>query len=67
MGRRNHVFSCSQPPLCFQKICHQMVDLIRSDASACNDKWAAKQDPPETRPEAIRGLLELVLKAKSAK
>jgi hypothetical protein len=26
------------------------------------DKWAAKQDPPVTRPEAIRGLLELGLK-----
>ena len=28
------------------------------------DAWAAKQKPPVTRPEAIRGILELGLKAK---
>ena len=28
------------------------------------DAWAAKQKPPVTRPEAIRGILDLGLKAK---
>ena len=28
------------------------------------DAWAAKQVPPVTRPEAIRGMIELGLKAK---
>lgn len=25
------------------------------------DAWASKQDPPVTRPEAIRGMLDLVI------
>jgi len=29
------------------------------------DAWAAKQKPPVTRPEAIRGILELGLKVKA--
>jgi hypothetical protein len=29
------------------------------------DAWAAKRKPPVTRPEAIRGILELGLKVKA--
>jgi hypothetical protein len=38
---------------------------LQEDQLKAIDKWAAKQYPPVTRPEAIRGLLELGLKAKA--
>jgi hypothetical protein len=38
---------------------------LQADQLKAIDKWAAKQDPPVTRPEAIRGLLELGLKGKA--
>jgi hypothetical protein len=37
---------------------------LQADQLKAIDAWAAKQKPPVTRPEAIRGILELGLKAK---
>jgi hypothetical protein len=37
---------------------------LQADQLKAIDTWAAKQKPPVTRPEAIRGILELGLKAK---
>jgi hypothetical protein len=38
---------------------------LQEDQLKAIDKWAAKQDPPVTRPEAIRGILELGLAGKA--
>ena len=38
---------------------------LQSEQIKAIDAWAAKQVPPVTRPEAIRGLLEIGLKAKA--
>jgi hypothetical protein len=35
---------------------------LQADQLKAVDAWAAKQDPPVTRPEAIRGILEIGLK-----
>jgi hypothetical protein len=37
---------------------------LQPDQLKAIDTWAAKQKPPVTRPEAIRGILELGLRAK---
>jgi hypothetical protein len=37
---------------------------LQADQLKAIDAWAAKQKPPVTRPEAIRGILALGLKAK---
>jgi hypothetical protein len=37
---------------------------LQEDQLKAIDRWAAEQDPPATRPEAIRRLAELGLKAK---
>jgi hypothetical protein len=38
---------------------------LQADQLKAIDTWAAKQKPPVTRPEAIRGILELGLRAKA--
>ena len=38
---------------------------LQADQLKAIDAWAAKQKPPVTRPEAIRGILELGLRAKA--
>src|ERR1700686_3556551 len=38
---------------------------LQADQLKAVDAWAAKQKPPVTRPEAIRGILELGLTVKS--
>lgn len=38
---------------------------LQADLLKAIDVWAAEQKPPVTRPEAIRGILELGLKAKA--
>jgi hypothetical protein len=38
---------------------------LQADQLKAIDAWAAKQKPPVTRPEAIRGILDLGLKAKA--
>jgi hypothetical protein len=38
---------------------------LQSEQIKAIDAWAAKQKPPVTRPEAIRGILELGLRAKA--
>jgi hypothetical protein len=38
---------------------------LQADQLKAIDAWAAKQKPPVTRPEAVRGILELGLKAKA--
>jgi hypothetical protein len=38
---------------------------LQADQLKAIDAWAAKQKPPVTRPEAIRGILEIGLKAKT--
>jgi hypothetical protein len=38
---------------------------LQADQLKAIDAWAAKQKPPVTRPEAIRGILELGLKVMS--
>ena len=37
---------------------------LQADQIKAIDAWASKQSPPVTRPEAIRGIIELGLKAK---
>jgi hypothetical protein len=37
---------------------------LQDDEIKAIDRWARKQEPPVTRPEAIRRLVELGLKAK---
>jgi hypothetical protein len=37
---------------------------LQADQLKAIDAWAAKQVPPVTRPEAIRGILELGLKSR---
>ncbi|MEH2562091.1 hypothetical protein V1289_001718 [Bradyrhizobium sp. AZCC 2289] len=37
---------------------------LQSEQIKAVDAWAARQKPPVTRPEAIRGILELGLNAK---
>jgi hypothetical protein len=37
---------------------------LQADQLKAIDTWAAKQKPPVTRPEAIRGILEIGLRAK---
>jgi hypothetical protein len=34
---------------------------LQSDQLRAIDAWAAKQDPPVTRPEAIRGMIDAML------
>ncbi len=34
---------------------------LQSDQLSAIDAWAAKQDPPVTRPEAIRGMIGAML------
>jgi hypothetical protein len=38
---------------------------LQADQLKAIDVWAGKQKPPVTRPEAIRGILELGLRAKA--
>jgi hypothetical protein len=40
---------------------------LQADQLKAIDAWAAKQKPPVTRPEAIRGILELGLKVKAGR
>ena len=35
---------------------------LQSDQLKAIDAWAAKQDPPVTRPEAIRGMIDAMLR-----
>jgi hypothetical protein len=35
--------------------------LLQSDQLKAIDAWAAKQEPPVTRPEAIRGMIDAML------
>ena len=37
---------------------------LQADQIKAIDAWASKQKPPVTRPEAIRGIIELGLKAR---
>ena len=39
---------------------------FQADQIKAIDAWASKQSPPVTRPEAIRGIIELGLKAKKS-
>jgi hypothetical protein len=39
---------------------------LQADQIKAIDAWASKQSPPVTRPEAIRGIIELGLKAKKS-
>jgi hypothetical protein len=34
---------------------------LQSDQMKAIDAWAAKQEPPVTRPEAIRGMIDAML------
>jgi hypothetical protein len=39
-----------------------LVCGFRPARSKAIDAWAAKQDPPVTRPEAIRGMIDAMLR-----